>query len=178
MGMQNRQLELILRLFGGFLLPIALLTFVVSFVYGLLLSVVALYLFLGAPHLLKAVDRFPKVESKFEGEDSFIQIGGIRYGRSFWGAANATIPFAKLRVSKEALVLSVSFLSLWNRTYTFPRSSVRNLKWKWAPFSLGLQIEHNLTGFPPFILFWVTNREALTNALKKFGYDVYLINPC
>ena len=105
-------------------------------------------------------------------EQEFTQTGGVRYGRSFWFGWNFTAPFAHLSATKAALVLSVSAFGLWRRTFTFERAAIRNLRWKRGIFSLGLQIEHNISGYPPFILFWIGNRIKLVAALKEFGYDI------
>ena len=175
--MRTPRLESLLRVIGFLLLPIAglfcLLCIPVgmiglSLVFGILV-LVAIYLIRGAPHLLRAVDRFPKVTSQYEADRAFTQTGGVRCGRSFWFSSNCTIPFAQFRVSKKALVLSVS---VWRRTFTFPRSSIRHLRWKRALFSHELRIEYDVGDFPPFVLFWVSNREAMTQGLRDFGYQV------
>jgi hypothetical protein len=188
--MKTPRFKILLRLLGILLLPFAGLLFFFSFAEaetkamdvaiptlfcGLLLLAASVYLLFGAPHLIRAVGRFPQIESKLDAGQAFTQTGGIRYGRSFWFATNCTMPFAQLRISKEVLVLSVSFLRLWQRTFIFQRSSVHRLKWKRALFSLGLQIEHDVTEFPPFILFWVSNREELTHGLREFGYEVSVV---
>ena len=110
-------------------------------------------------------------------EQEFTQIGGIRYGSSFWFTVNFTAPFARLRVSKEAIVLSVSISRLWQRTFTFQRSAIRQLRWKRGLFSLGLQIEHTVGEYPPWVLFWVGDRKTLADGLRGFGYEISDCNP-
>jgi hypothetical protein len=105
-------------------------------------------------------------------EQEFTQTGGVRYGRSFWFAWNFTIPFAHLRVTRDALVLSVSAFGIWRRTFSFPRPAIRQLRWKRGVFSLGLQIEHTVDTYPPFVLFWVGSRKALAEGLRGFGYEI------
>ncbi|SRR6266542_1327047 len=102
----------------------------------------------------------------------FTQTGGIRYGSSFWFSVNFTAPFACLRVSKDAIILSVSIFRLWQRTFTFQRSAIRQLRWKRGLFSLGLQIEHTVGEYPPLVLFWVRDRKALADSLRGFGYEI------
>ncbi len=181
--MRTPQFKGLLRLLGILMVPWAGLLFLFSLVdsmaiptllLGLFVSASSVYLITGAPHLIKAVDRFPKVESKFDGGKSFTQTGGIRWGRSFLSASGwCTIPFARIRVSREEIVLSVSsFLPFMRRTFTFPRTSVRRLRWKRGILSLGLKIEHDMAECPPFILFWVTNRSELTRGLREFGFEV------
>jgi hypothetical protein len=105
-------------------------------------------------------------------EQEFTETGGVRYGRSFWLAWNFTIPFAHLRVTRDALILSVSVFGIWRRTFMFPRLAIRKLRWKRGIFSPGLQIEHALEQYPPFVLFLVGSRKALADGLRGFGYEV------
>ena len=144
-------------------------------VVSVLFIAVAAYFLSGATHLLKTVALFPRVESKFEPGRAFTQTGGIRFGQSYWFAGNATVPFAQLRVSQEELVIIISVFGLWRRTFTFPRASVHRLRWQRKLFSVGLQIEHGLAEPPPFILFWVTDRAALAEGLREFGYSASLL---
>ena len=85
---------------------------------------------------------------------------------------NFTAPFACLRVSRNAIILSVSIFRLWQRTFTFRRSDIRQLRWKRGLFSLGLKIEHTVAEYPSFVLFWVVDRRALAENLKGFGYEI------
>ena len=105
-------------------------------------------------------------------EQEFTQAGGIRYGESFWYATNLTAPLALLRVSKDAIILSTSLLRVGDRTFTFPRSAIRRLRWKRGVFSRGLQIEHTVAEYPPFVLFWVGYRKTVAEGLRAFGYEI------
>ena len=98
--------------------------------------------------------------------------GGVRYGESFWFALNFTIPFAKLCVKRDSIVLRISFLGLFRRTFEFQKSEIRALKWKRGFFSRGLLIEHCKPDYPPFILFWTGDRKGLGAALSGRGYDI------
>jgi len=141
---------------------------VIALMYGLA-ALASIYLIRGAPQVLRLIEAM-QATSEYEGDLAFIQKGGIRCGRSFWTSANCTAPFAQLRVSKDTLVLSVR---VWKRTFTFPRSSIRRLRWKRSLFCDGIQIVHDNEDFPPFILFWVSDREAMIKGLRDFGYEVY-----
>jgi hypothetical protein len=103
--------------------------------------------------------------------ETYTQTGGIRYGESFWWAANFTMPFATLYITRNSIELRLAFL-FWRRTFVFPRSEIRAIRWKRGLFSKGVQIQHGVSGYPPFILFWTTNRPGLTQALVTLGYDV------
>ncbi len=105
-------------------------------------------------------------------EKEFTQKGGIRYGSSVWSTVNFTAPFACLRVSKNAIILSVSVFRFWQRTFTFQRSDIRQLRWKRGFFSLGLQIEHTVAEYPSLVLFWVVDRKTLAEKLREFGYEI------
>ncbi len=105
-------------------------------------------------------------------EKEFTQKGGIRYGSSVWSTVNFTAPFACLRVSKNGIILSVSIFRLWQRTFTFQRSDIRQLRWKRGFFSLGLQIEHTVSEYPSLVLFWVVDRKTLAENLREFGYEI------
>ena len=181
--MRAPHLQSVLRVIGFIVLPFAGLFCLLCIAAGMLgasvmfgIAVLAsIYLISGAPHLIRMADAFPKATSQYEGDQAFIQTGGVRWGRSFWFASGwASVPFAHLRVSQDALAVSVAALHK-RHTFTVPRSAVRRLTWKRAPFSLGLQIEHNLAGCPPFLLFWVTNRDALVCGLRDFGYEMAMI---
>jgi hypothetical protein len=131
----------------------------------------SIYLIRGAPHLIRLVDKFPKVTSQYEEGRAFTQTGGLRYKSGFM-IVNCTIPFASLRATREEILVTVTFLGLFRRSFTFPRSSIRRLRWRRLFFSLGVQIEHDLAGCPSYILFWVSNHKALVQGLKDFGYEV------
>jgi hypothetical protein len=177
--MRTPSLGTLLKVIGLLLLPISgfwCLMFILAamisqaFVAGILV-LFAIYLIRGAPHLIRVVDMFPKVTSQYEEGQAFTQTGGLRYN-SIIGVVNFTVPFATLRASREAIVVTVSSLGLFRRTFSFPRSSIRRLRWRRILFSLGVLIEHDLASCPSYILFWVSNRKALIEGLRRFGYEV------
>jgi hypothetical protein len=186
--MKHPRFRSFFRILGVVLLPFAGLSLLVSFtgpttgvgdalsmlLPAVLVTAASIYLLLGAPHLdpvLDAVFDFFKIESRLESGRIFIQTGGARCGDSFWSSWNCTVPFAQLRVTHDAIVLS-ALLGFSRRTFTLPRSSIRCLRWKRALFSLGLQIEHRMPEYPPFLLFWVMDRKFVTEGLKAFGYEL------
>ena len=105
--------------------------------------------------------------------NQFTQTGGLRYGDSFWYATNASIPFAEISVTQLTIDVTVRpLLRRWDRTFTFQRSAIQQLKWKRGFFSVGLHIVHTVSEYPPFLLFWSSNRSQLAKALQECGYDL------
>ncbi len=95
--------------------------------------------------------------------------GGIRFGKSFWRAANATWPFTKLTIEPGALTLSTVFFG----TFRFEKAQIKKLSGYsgFIPFvSKGILIEHTVPDYPPFILFWTYSPESVKNALIQNGY--------
>src|SRR5260221_4470875 len=145
--MRTPLLKSLLKVIGWVLLPISGCFCLLSVPAGMIgpglvfgiLSLVAIYLIRGAPRLTQLVDTFPKVTSQYEGDRAFTQTGGLRYGSGI-GVVNFTMPFARLRVTRESIVITLSFLGLLRRSFTFPRSSIRRLRWRRILFSLGIQI--------------------------------------
>ena len=93
--MQKSSLRTVFRVIGIVFLLIAGLfcllclrigDFGLSVAFGISV-VAAICLICGAPHLLRAVDAFPKATSQYEADHSFVQVGGARFGRSFWRSA-------------------------------------------------------------------------------------------
>ncbi len=115
------------------------------------------------PNQNQYTDMLPQLE--------FTQTGGIRYGESFWYATSHTSPSASLRISKDAIILSTSTFLGSDRTFSFPRSAIRRLRWKRGLFSRGLQIEHTVAEYPPFIMFWGYSK-TLAAGLREFGYEI------
>src|SRR5262249_49079693 len=112
------------RVLGILLLPLAGLTLLVGIsepvtsssmlqilLPAALFTAAVVYLLLGAPHLAPALnvalDRV--IENRMEPGKIFVQTGGARCGNSFWSGWNCTFPLAKLRVTRDAIVLSALF---------------------------------------------------------------------
>jgi len=100
---------------------------------------------------------------------AFTQTGGVRLD---W--LNATIPFATLSGTKEALQISCM-----GREYVFPKKSIQSLSRHRSLFSLGLRIEHNEKSLPQFVVFWTSafffwswRFSLLKTRLESLGYEV------
>ena len=104
-------------------------------------------------------------------EDTYREIGGIRYGDSFWRASNYTWPFATLAATPSGITISVSVLGLWKRVFTFDRSSIRSIARKRGVFSVGAQIVHSVADYPPFVLFWTFSFRGLSAGLRELGFE-------
>ncbi len=119
-----------------------------------------------APYLLEQRHAPPFHSSTvpFPGKET----GGLRWGESFWMAANATWPFATLNASPEALCIS-GIVNL-----DFRKADIKAIRRKkgMLPFSTGIVIEHQKLGFPEFILFWTFRYKRLKTELTRLGFIV------
>jgi hypothetical protein len=98
---------------------------------------------------------------------SFSQTGGVRIGRSALFSFSATWPFAKLTVDDAELALSCL-----TQTWIFPKSSIQRLRKFRGAFSTGLRIEHSLTRYPSFVVFWTFRFDELKRELEQRGHAV------
>lgn len=96
--------------------------------------------------------------------ESFTMTGGARIG-----FANATWPFAKLRVDKNTLELKVQLLG----NYVFGREDVISIE----PFGLipvigrGIRINHRVGNYNKKIIFWTMgNAEAVIERIRATGF--------
>lgn len=94
--------------------------------------------------------------------------GGIRCGNSYYEAFNATWPFAELLIGAEAISMRVAFYKF----FVFPRNHIQSLSEYRGFFSKGVKIEHDLAEYPPFIVFWTFELDAVKSALDKDGYAI------
>jgi hypothetical protein len=101
----------------------------------------------------------------------YFQRGGLRWGKSYWGGANATWPFAAVDVTMEGLSVSVGWGPL-KRVFDFKRNEIRSLALQHGIISIGLRIEHSRPDYPPFILFWTFKPRGLSANLRQLGYTV------
>ena len=98
----------------------------------------------------------------------FSQIGGARVG--WW---NAAMPFAVLSGDCNALRLSC-----FGRDYVFHKTTIGRLSRYSGIFSVGLRIEHRVSLFPSFMVFWVSLAwsnapfVSLKEKLESLGYMV------
>jgi hypothetical protein len=105
--------------------------------------------------------------------DTYTETGGLRWGESFWGATNATWPFATLHASKDGLRIDLSVLRLWRRRFELTLSDIQALRKKRWLFSAGLLVEHSRSDYPQFILFWTFRYSTLKTRLNQLGYTVF-----
>jgi hypothetical protein len=104
-------------------------------------------------------------------EDHVSFVGGARIG-----SRNASIPFAKLSISRKGLGLACM-----GQDYFFGRQRIGVLARQRGLLSTGLRIPHTVPAYPDFIVFWVavfrprSRFELLKAKLEEFGYEV---NPC
>jgi hypothetical protein len=93
-------------------------------------------------------------------------LGGARIG-----LMNATWPFARLKVTREQLVLKVVFLG----TYVFRPEQVTKVEpYGLIPFAgKGIRIHHQVMGYPEKIIFWYLcmNPKPIADKIREYGYD-------
>ena len=104
--------------------------------------------------------------------DEFMQTGGLRYGSSFWVAANATWPFASLTANPTRIEITVSAFVLPKRTFSFTPATVGRIQKKSGILSAGMQFVHTVPDYPPLIVFWTFSYASLAAALTSYGYPV------
>jgi len=92
--------------------------------------------------------------------------GGVRYGKTYTNAFNATWPFARLIIGPEGIQLNSTFFKI----FSFSKQDITAVSKYSGFFSEGLRIEHHVADYPPFIVFWTSKLEAISIALSKNGY--------
>jgi hypothetical protein len=107
---------------------------------------------------------------------TYTETGGIRYGSSFWIAANFTWPFAKLTAGPGEISIRVALGKLWSKTFVFERSQIKSISKKRGLISTGIVIEHSVAEYPPFILFWTFRYETLKKQLETVGHSTIETN--
>ena len=100
----------------------------------------------------------------------YTETGGLRFGDSFWVAANATIPFAKLHVTPEHIDITLRSPISSNRSFLFRKQDVLAIRKKHGLFSVGIEIEHQDKNKCPYILFWTFRFKKLKTSLLDMGY--------
>lgn len=96
------------------------------------------------------------------GTGVYRQTGGARL--DFF---NATVPFASMVVTPEAISITVLFFH-----YCFEKSEIRSLTRHRGMLSAGLRIEHSNYSAPSQVIFWATSLETLVSELERLGYVV------
>jgi hypothetical protein len=93
------------------------------------------------------------------------ETSGFCVGRNWLLALNGTWPFGRLEIHSDRLVLNTLF-----RRYTFSRDSIISLSiFSWL-FSRGLRIEHSISGYPPFVVFWSFHSHGSAAGCPKQGF--------
>lgn len=102
------------------------------------------------------------------------EVGGLRWGISFWRAANATWPFASLQASSEMISVTLSVFGLYKRQFEFSKAEIIGVRKKRGifPFNTGIIFTHRKPEYPPFILFWSFSYQRLSNGLARLGFLV------
>ena len=95
-------------------------------------------------------------------------------GGSFWTASVWSWPFAHFLVCDDRLILTTP-----EGTFDFPRERVVRLRYRpgWFARALklgfgGLQIEHSVADYPPFIFFGSFNISSVCNALRDASFAI------
>jgi hypothetical protein len=104
---------------------------------------------------------------------SYTEIGGLRYGSSFWISTNFTWPFATLTASPNEVSIRVSLGRLWARTFALESSQIKSISKTLGLMSTGIVIEHSNVEYPPLILFWTFRYETLKEQLEAVGHSVF-----
>jgi len=91
--------------------------------------------------------------------------GGIRYGKDYYDAINASWPFAKLAIARENIALSI----FW-KSFSISRNQLKRIVKYSGAFSQGIRIEHTMKECPPFIVFWTRDVEEVTSKLSENGF--------
>jgi hypothetical protein len=98
----------------------------------------------------------------------YSEIGGCKWGESYYGGFNVTWPLASLRVTYGSLVVSIG---IFGRTFSFSPKEVVAIR-KYSGFlAWGIQIEHSRSDCPPFIAFWSFSRSQLLKELANAGFS-------
>jgi hypothetical protein len=97
----------------------------------------------------------------------FAQTGGVRVGAGTILAFNASWPFATIEVRENAIRISCLWM-LW----VFPRVSISRLQRHSGAACSGLRLEHTVTDYNQFIVFWSPNFDILAAALRVRGFAV------
>jgi hypothetical protein len=101
--------------------------------------------------------------------DTYLESGGLRWGRGRFGSINATWPFARLRATPQRIQIRVVFPLLW-RNFILVREDVVAVRPQNGIFSTGVRFEHRNSTCPECLLFWTFRRARLLAALADLGY--------
>ena len=105
------------------------------------------------------------------GDAIYSQRGGSWVGRNHWLSHEVGPTFASLAIYGDELVLRTPF-----RKRCFPREQIQSIHRYWRGSPAGLQIEHDVSGCPPFIVFWPSDVEELEGALDANAFPVATVS--
>ena len=100
-------------------------------------------------------------------EPVYGKTGGCWVGQNSWLSQGWTWPLAGLYIYRDELVLSMSF-----RRYCFPRSEISQIHRYYSGWSIGLKLEHTVSDYPPFMVFWPSDIEGFEEALDANAFPV------
>ena len=100
-------------------------------------------------------------------EPIYGQEGACEVGRNSWLAKERTPPFAGLYIYRDELVLSMSF-----HRYSLPRTAISQIRRYRRGLSLALKIEHTVSDYPPFMVFYPWDVEEFEEALNANAFPV------
>ena len=105
--------------------------------------------------------------------ETYFEIGGLRWGESHWYAANANWPFAKLQVTPGGIHISVNS-PRFKGEFDFSRGEILRITKKRGSAFLnsGIIIEHNKQNVSPYVLFWTVNYHGLRSGLTRCGFEI------
>ncbi|MBT7066173.1 MAG: hypothetical protein HN919_07705 [Verrucomicrobia bacterium] len=85
---------------------------------------------------------------------------------------NATWPFAKLRATAGQIDITLRGLISSDEHFTFKKEDIVALRRKRGLFSVGLEIQHQVKAYAPYILFWSFRFSELRSKLEERGFVV------
>jgi hypothetical protein len=101
--------------------------------------------------------------------NTYTERGGAWVGRSFWWCLSGTWPFGGIRVSREAIEVSVGLWPLVRRA-VIPAAEMRALRRRRGLPFRGLQVVPDRPDLPVFVVYWPLRPRRLWAALRQFGY--------
>jgi len=104
--------------------------------------------------------------------EEYVETGGLRWSLPFGLVANASWPFAKIRISPERIRLTVKFWRIWDVTFDFEKTELQALRRERGWINVGVRFQHDKAGYPNLLVFWTWNLQTLFGELRRFGYNV------
>ena len=102
-------------------------------------------------------------------EQIVTRTGGLRWGTDFWQGVNVTWPFARLRATKDHILISVGIAG---KRFKLPIASIVEFRRKHGIISVGARIERTAEDAPPHLVFWTFGYFYLEDELFQRGHPV------